>query len=122
MYDRTTCAVVVDGLLNEWFSVSVGVRQGCLLSPTLFNFFLDLVMDETKCLQDRVRFDKDLNFDARYPDDTSPIAALFEKLQLATDQLQGACNKYGMKINTEKSKVISDSTPNLAIEIRRSKS
>ena len=27
---------VVDGLLTEWFSVSVGVRQGCLLSPTFF--------------------------------------------------------------------------------------
>ena len=36
MYDKTTCAVVVDGLLIEWFSVSVVVRQGCLLSPTLF--------------------------------------------------------------------------------------
>ena len=33
MYDKTTCAVVVDGPLTEWFSVSVGVRQGCLLSP-----------------------------------------------------------------------------------------
>ena len=84
MHDRTTCAVVVDGLLNKWFSVSVGVRQGCLLSPTLFNLFLDLVMDEIKCLQDRVRFDKDLNFDARYSDDTSLIAALFEKLQLVS--------------------------------------
>ena len=31
--DKTTCAVVVNGLLTEWFSVSVGVRQGCLLSP-----------------------------------------------------------------------------------------
>ena len=33
MYDKTTCAVVVDGPLTEWFSVSVGVWQGCLLSP-----------------------------------------------------------------------------------------
>ena len=33
MYYKTTSAVVVDGLLTEWFSVSVGVRLGCLLSP-----------------------------------------------------------------------------------------
>ena len=33
IYDKTTCAVVVNGLLTEWLSVSVGVRQGCLLSP-----------------------------------------------------------------------------------------
>ena len=42
-YDQTTGAVVVDGLLIEWFSVSVGVRQGCLVSPTFFNDFLDFV-------------------------------------------------------------------------------
>ena len=42
MYGKTTCAAVVDGLLIERFSVSVAVRQGCLLSPTLFNLFLSL--------------------------------------------------------------------------------
>ena len=41
MYDKTICAVVVDDLLTEWISVSVGVRQGFLLSPTLFTLFLD---------------------------------------------------------------------------------
>ena len=49
MYDKTTSAVVVDGLLRKWFSFSVGVRLGCLLSPTLLNLFRDFVMDETKC-------------------------------------------------------------------------
>ena len=49
MYDKTTSAVVVDGLLTKWFSSSVGVSLGCLLSPTLLNLFRDFVMDETKC-------------------------------------------------------------------------
>ena len=116
MYEKTTCAIVVDELLTEWFSVSVGVRQGCLLSPTLFNLFLDFVMDELKCLQEHVTLDNDLNFDARYADDTTLIAAVFEKLQLATDQLQEACKNYGMKINTDKCKVISNSHANITIE------
>ena len=51
MHAKTTCDVVVDGLLTERFSVSVSFREGCLLSPTLFNLFLDVVMDEIKCLQ-----------------------------------------------------------------------
>ena len=116
MYEKTTCAVIVDGLLTEWFSVNVCVRQGCLLSPTLFNLFLDFVMDELKCLQEHVTLDNDLNFDARYADDTTLIAAVFEKLQLATDQLQEACKNYGMKINTDKCKVISNSHANITIE------
>ena len=31
IYDKTICAVVDDGLLNESFSFSFGVRQGCIL-------------------------------------------------------------------------------------------
>ena len=73
-------------------------------------------MDEVKCLQDLFTLDEDLNFDARYADDTTLIAAVFERLQLATDQLQETCKKYEMKIKTEKCKVISDSTVNLNIE------
>ena len=60
--------------------------------------------------------DKDLKFDARYADDTALIAAVFERLQLTTDHLQDACKTYGMKINTEKCGIISDSTTNLTIE------
>ena len=106
MYKKSTCAIVVDGILTECFSVSVGVRQGCLFSPTLFDLFLDLVMDKLKCLQEYVTLDNELNFDARYLDDTTLIAVFFEKLQLATNQLQEACKKYGIKITTQKCKVI----------------
>ena len=116
MYEKTTYAVFVDGILTEWFSVSVCVRQGCLLSRTLFNLFLDFVMDELKCLKEHVTLDNDLNFDAGYADDTNLIVAVFEKLQLATDQLQEPCKKYGMKINTDKCKVISNSHISIIIE------
>ena len=59
IYDKTVFAVFDDGLLNESFPVSFGVRQGCILYSTLFNLFLDFVMDEIKCLQDRVTLDED---------------------------------------------------------------
>jgi len=44
MYKDTFSTVRVDGELTEWFETIVGVLQGCVLSPNLFNMFLEIVI------------------------------------------------------------------------------
>ena len=45
LYDKAiSSAVYLNGSTGEWFRTTVGVRQGCLLSPTLFNIFLERIM------------------------------------------------------------------------------
>ena len=44
VYKDTFSAVRVDGELTEWFEIIVGVLQGCVLSPLLFNIFLEIVI------------------------------------------------------------------------------
>ena len=39
LYDNATSAVIFNSSIGDWFRTTVGVRQGCLLSPTLFNIF-----------------------------------------------------------------------------------
>ena len=46
LYDKDQFAVLFNGSTGEWFRTTVGVRQGCLLSPTLFNIFLERIMCE----------------------------------------------------------------------------
>ena len=46
MYDKAQIAVLFNDSTEEWFRTTVGVRQGCLLSPTLFNIFLERIMCE----------------------------------------------------------------------------
>ena len=39
LYDKAQSTVLFSGSTEEWFRTTVGVRQGCLLSPTLFNIY-----------------------------------------------------------------------------------
>ena len=44
--DKAQSAVPFSGSTGEWFRTTVGVRQGCMLSPTFFNIFLERIMHE----------------------------------------------------------------------------
>ena len=46
LYNKATSVVFINGSIKDWFRTTVGVRQGCLLSPTLFNIFLEKVMTD----------------------------------------------------------------------------
>ena len=46
LYDKATSAVLFNGTIGDWFRTPIGVRQGCLLSPTLFNIFLERIMTD----------------------------------------------------------------------------
>ena len=41
LYNKATNVVLFNSSIGDWFRTTVGVRQGCLLSPTLFNIFLE---------------------------------------------------------------------------------
>ena len=45
-YDKAKSAVEMNGGIGEWFRTTAGVRQGCLLSPTLFIMFLELIISD----------------------------------------------------------------------------
>ena len=46
LYDKATSAVLFNSSIGDWFRTTVGVRQGCLLSPTLFNIFQEGIMTD----------------------------------------------------------------------------
>ena len=48
--DKATGAVLFNSSIGDWFRTTVGVRQGHLLSPTLFSIFLERIM--TDALED----------------------------------------------------------------------
>ena len=44
LYKTSKSAVRVNQELTDWFPTHTGVRQGCILSPQLFNILLELVL------------------------------------------------------------------------------
>ena len=42
--NKAASAVYLDNYTGKWFRTTIGVRQGCLLSPTFFNMFLERIM------------------------------------------------------------------------------
>ncbi|RUS90025.1 hypothetical protein EGW08_002212 [Elysia chlorotica] len=47
LYENATCQVIHNGKLTEPFTVQTGVRQGCILSPTIFLMVIDWVMRQS---------------------------------------------------------------------------
>ena len=46
LFYKATSAVLFNISIGDWFQTTVGVRQECLLSPTLFNIFLESIMTD----------------------------------------------------------------------------
>ena len=44
LYDKANSAVYLNNSTGDWIRTTVGVRQGCVLSPTFFNIFLERIM------------------------------------------------------------------------------
>jgi len=46
LYSGTKCSVLASNEMSQTFSTTIGVRQGCSLSPCMFNLFLKHIMSE----------------------------------------------------------------------------
>ena len=47
LHSKATSVVLFNSSIGDWFRTTVGVRQGCLLSPILFNMFLARITTDT---------------------------------------------------------------------------
>ena len=107
LYKNATSAVLAQGKIGDWFHTSVGVRQGCLLSPTLFNIFLEQIM--TDALEDHVgtvSIGGRVITNLRFADDIDGLAGSEAELVDLVKRLDETSTRYGMEISAGKTKLM----------------
>ena len=68
---------------TDWFQIGKGVRQGCLLSPCLFNFYAEYIMRNAGLEETQAGIKmagRNIN-NLRYADDTTLMAESEEELK-----------------------------------------
>ena len=68
---------------TDWFQIGKGVRQGCILSPCLFNFYAEYIMRNTRVeeAQAGIKIARRNISHLRYADDTILMAESEEELK-----------------------------------------
>ena len=89
---------------TDWFQIGKGVRQGCILSPCLFNFYAEYIMrnaglDEA---QAGIRISGRNVSNLRYADDTTFMAESEEELKGLLMKVKKESKKAGLKLNIQK--------------------
>ena len=99
MYQASEASVRVDGEVSEWFGVKQGVRQGCPLSPWLFNIFLVMVVREGRTnIHGGVKLDTCQVQVLLFADDTDLITEREEDLQHNIKALQTAVKEHKLGV------------------------
>ena len=82
---------------TDWFQIGKGVRQGCVLSPCLFNLYAEYIMRNTRLdeTQTGIKIAKRNINNLRYADDTTLMAESKEELKsLLMKSERGECESW----------------------------
>ena len=101
LYWKQTAAIRISSHVGEYVDVKKGVRQGCVMSPDLFNLYSERILRELEAMPGLVVGGNNIN-NLRYADDTVLIATSEEQLQLLVDKVVLESAKKGLCVNTKK--------------------
>ncbi|KAF7241347.1 Retrovirus-related Pol polyprotein from type-2 retrotransposable element R2DM [Varanus komodoensis] len=93
---------------TDWFKIEKGVRQGCILSPCLFNFYAEHIMRKAGLGESPVGIKiagRNIN-NLRCADDTTLMAESEEGLKSLLMRVKEESARVGLKLNITKTKIM----------------
>ena len=85
----------------DWFQIGKGARQGCILSPCLFNLYAEYIMRNAELNETQAGIKisgRNIN-NLRYADDTTLMAESEEELKSLLMKVKEESEKAGLKLN-----------------------
>ena len=93
---------------TDCFQIGKGVRQGCILSPYLFNLYAENITQNAGLseAQAGIKIAKGNINHLRYADDTTLMAECEEELSSLLKEVKEKSENVGLKLNIHKSKIM----------------
>ena len=93
---------------TDWFKMKKGVRQGCILSPCLFNLYAEYVMQSARLdeAQAGIKIARRNINNFRYADDTTLMVESKEELKSLLKKVKEESEKVHLKLNIQKTKIL----------------
>lgn len=125
-HENTSSTVMYDGSCSEPFSITSGVKQGCVLAPTLFGIFFSMLLKyafdssqdgiylHTRSdgklfnlarLRAKTKVSQILIREMLFADDAALASHTEEALQRLMDRFTDACQEFGLTISLKKTNI-----------------
>ncbi len=127
LHDGMQARVLMGELQSESFEVNVGVKQGCVLAPVLFNIFLSAItclfhrvmghedgvhveyrldgsLFNIRRLQARTKTKTRQICELQYADDCAVLAHSPDSMQHALNTISSLYQSFGLQVNTSKNR------------------
>ena len=107
MYAGQEATVSIRHGTTDWFETGKGIRQGCILSPCLFNLYAEYIMQNARLdeAQAGIKIAGENINNLRYADDNT-LMAESEELKNLLMKVKEESLKAGLKLNIQKMKIM----------------
>ena len=115
---KATSEIQMNGSMGEWFKTTVGIRHGCLLSPTLINiFFKWIISDALEQHGRRVSIGGRNITNLELANDIDALAKEEQELEAPVESI-GKGIKHKMEISAEKTRLMTNCSNGILREIK----
>ena len=114
LYSSVSSCIRLNDLHTDWFEIKSGLRQGCILSPSLFNFYINDLTIYLKSFGIGINCGEDIVCLLMYADDVVLLAETERDLQILMNALNDWCQTNDMIVNCSKSNIIHFRNPSVS--------